>query len=777
MPSARSPGAPRFDGKEVSSFLASIIQHGANAGIVNPSKLISYILQYSSDDVRSLIRYMPEFDPDKTGKTWTAAKAQLMLLYGSSERVPEYSESMLKAFCEKQSAKSSFSTMTDIEVYYRGFSQIAVPLVKKERITEKERDFYFIAGIPKTIKEWFLTQVPEEKRKCSDPPTIAESFAFLRKRFNDDSLTFEPWAEDTNAEVPSEATSIHPMFKVDPPKPGTLPSQVPLPANAMDDLARQIQTLNLNLAGITGGAAPQAQAPANQGEYNQPTTERRCFMCWKTAAHQLGLKNCPDTHALLAANAIRYDTNTFRFVLADGADLPHIPPGFIGGVVDYIRALGRDRAANEAQAARTNLATLSYGTTNILQGNSFAVSSLDFLNRNADPVTRSGKDTEVRFNRSKRPEDKGKPTPPHAPSVGPSRPAVPAGQVKPPVAALPTPPTNPINRQDGWKDSRPSNLKSANDDVVMRDVKKPTGGDKYHIMSQIQERADAKAVFEGTLQTPVTLPLLELIGLSPQLQKLFTDATRSKREYDTKSAEYSVHFSDPEAETIGYEAHSEDTGPKTVYADASFDEVKTFLVNYGSAIAKTPEDRYFAMSTGSIKVHIGDVELTAMIDTGSELNLASVSVPSRCNLPVDFEGMKWALKGIHGGPEQLRGCSTNVPMRIGGHDFSHHLFISHQDLGNHDMILGQPFMQWFAVRLDYERTGEVSMFLWKGGNRKVHPTIVVTITDPKDLRNTSTINRSHRATIEEVFDDDDDATYSFQGLNDIDDAAYALQGF
>jgi hypothetical protein len=138
------------------------------------------------------------------------------------------------------------------------------------------------------------------------------------------------------------------------------------------------------------------------------------------------------------------------------------------------------------------------------------------------------------------------------------------------------------------------------------------------------------------------------------------------------------------------------------------------------------------MSTGSVTLQIGDIELSAMLDTGSELNLASCSVPMHCNLPVDFEGMKWALKGIHGGPEQLRGCATDVPMCLGGHTFPHHLFISHQEIEHHDLILGQPFLQWFAARLDYECTGAVSMYLWKGGDRRVNPTLVVTITDPED---------------------------------------------
>jgi hypothetical protein len=117
--------------------------------------------------------------------------------------------------------------------------------------------------------------------------------------------------------------------------------------------------------------------------------------------------------------------------------------------------------------------------------------------------------------------------------------------------------------------------------------------------------------------------------------------------------------------------------------------------------------------------------------------------------------MKWALKGIHGSPEQLRGCATDVPMRIGGHAFPHHLFISHQEIGHHDLILGQPFLQWFAARIDYERLGGVSLYLWKSGSRKVNPTLSITITDPTDPRNTTTINRSHSVMIEEVEDEDD----------------------
>jgi hypothetical protein len=122
--------------------------------------------------------------------------------------------------------------------------------------------------------------------------------------------------------------------------------------------------------------------------------------------------------------------------------------------------------------------------------------------------------------------------------------------------------------------------------------------------------------------------------------------------------------------------------------------------------------------------------------------------------------MKWSLKGIHGSPEQLQGCATDVPMRIGRHDFSHHLFVSNQELGLHDIILGQPFLQWFASRIDYDRNGAVNLYLWKDGDRKMRPTVVISITDPSDPRNTTTITtRGHghneAAWVEEVTDEED----------------------
>ncbi|KAJ6474126.1 hypothetical protein C8R45DRAFT_1160278 [Mycena sanguinolenta] len=779
MPIPGTANAPYFNGKYPSDFLEVLVQHGANAGITDLDNLVPYIVQYSSDEVKDLIRYMPEFDPDETGKTYAAAKTQLLLLFGQSDQPPNYTETMLREFCREHSAKSPFKNKVQIETYLKEFMKLAGPLTKQKKITAELRDYYFVTGLPSSIKEWFNSQVPIANRKRSSPPSITASISILQKRFDSDSLLFEPWKDDTETRDRKVKFDIDGKRIECSSRPNTRPP-TPVPAthappaatvNAVEDLTKLLENLSLNLALLN--SANQAQnVQHNQGNQGVPAAgtntntsnfPRRCFMCGKSGTHPLHPSRCPETKTLLDTSLIKFDTIRGRYTMPDGNDLPRAPSGFIGGVADYIRAQIRDQAQAQA-AARTNSISLSYSNEPILKGDVFAVSSIGFNDYHADPVTRTGKDTNRhdpvgKSDRGKKKQVDIRDPPPH---IAPTQPVPGPSKAKDTPTTIP-PPQNPINRPDGWKGSLPSNRKPR-DDVEMKDA--PRKADKstpsYHFTSDVQEMADPKLILQKVFDVDVSIPLFQLIGLSPQLQKLLGEATRVRREYGTKSAEYSFHDSDDfeeEMNEVVTAAHTEViTNQRRVFVQ-NLDRLPEFLTRYGNAMSRVPEKRFFAMTTGSMTVTIGGVDFTAMIDCGSELNLAGKSVPMRASLAVDFEGMKWSLKGIHGNPEQLQGCATDVPMRIGRHEFPHHLFVSHQELGPHDIILGQPFLQWFASRIDYERNGAVSLYLWKDGDRKVRPTVVISITDPSDPRNTTTITtRGHSgssAWVEEVTDEED----------------------
>ena len=63
-------------------------------------------------------------------------------------------------------------------------------------------------------------------------------------------------------------------------------------------------------------------------------------------------------------------------------------------------------------------------------------------------------------------------------------------------------------------------------------------------------------------------------------------------------------------------------------------------------------------------------------------------------MAIDLDGMHRSLKGINGRPVPLGGCVWDVEIKISGHCFDHHVFISREGTGKQEIILGQPWLQW-----------------------------------------------------------------------------------
>ena len=148
----RTANMPYFDGPYVNDFLQLIIQHGANSGITDCDDLVTYIVQYSSDHVKDIIRFMPEFDEEVTNKKWDNTKKMLIALYGSLDIPPKTNEEDLKDYCHANSICPEFVDKQAVDAYHRGFQKLAAPLMKNGLLTEKAKNFYFITGIPVSMK-------------------------------------------------------------------------------------------------------------------------------------------------------------------------------------------------------------------------------------------------------------------------------------------------------------------------------------------------------------------------------------------------------------------------------------------------------------------------------------------------------------------------------------------------------------------------------------------------------------------------------------------------
>lgn len=188
---------------------------------------------------------------------------------------------------------------------------------------------------------------------------------------------------------------------------------------------------------------------------------------------------------------------------------------------------------------------LQFEGQDLIEGKVYALSS-DI--KNVDPALRLGKDTTSWSDLTKCLSDqKGK-------SLADL--SKPAGSV--PMNVVPqqqvTPPTNPIDRSNGCMASILSETPSKTvPEIDMKDgMKKPSANQspQYHFTSDIQDLANPQFVYDEIMNQKVTLPVYQVIGSSPALQKLVGEATWMKRVYTSKHAEYSFSNTDHSTEHI-----------------------------------------------------------------------------------------------------------------------------------------------------------------------------------------------------------------------------------
>ncbi len=65
-----------------------------------------------------------------------------------------------------------------------------------------------------------------------------------------------------------------------------------------------------------------------------------------------------------------------------------------------------------------------------------------------------------------------------------------------------------------------------------------------------------------------------------------------------------------------------------------------------------------------------------LVDSGSELNIMTLHQVQELALPIDDSGNSWMLKGISGHMMGLEGICWNIPVQIGGIEFSHNFFVT-----------------------------------------------------------------------------------------------------
>ena len=153
--------------------------------------------------------------------------------------------------------------------------------------------------------------------------------------------------------------------------------------------------------------------------------------------------------------------------------------------------------------------------------------------------------------------------------------------------------------------------------------------------SDVQNSVDLDGIQETILNTKVTLPLREILGMSSGLQKRFAGLTRTRREVRTAAAAIEeVH----KCEGVLID---DDTGGYS--AEVSYDEENENLVKTMERYAATVglgQQKFYAMATGVIEGKFGGEHVKLLIDSGSELNLIMRRVYEQTNETLDEDGKR-----------------------------------------------------------------------------------------------------------------------------------------
>ncbi len=491
----------------------------------------------------------------------------------------------------------------------------------------------------------------------------------------------------------------------------------------IEDLAERFRRLELKLG-----------ERANRDSQTQnPRPVLHCIMCG-LLGH--GIRDCHESKFFITQGICRLDLNN-RVVMSDGSALPRSEGE--GGAARVIR----ERLANNMQS--TSGPTLTRASTVELVSDEVyyndestelaALGSMEFEVVPADRTDKTKRSKPYDRTESKKvalPE-----LPPRPRDPMPNRAYV---ELPPTILKRPTPEQpkeNPmvIPTSSHVPDVVPDKPKTGR---VLAPKKAPrfevvdpketveklrNQTPQYKYATELMNQTDQESVFQSLLSQPITLRLGEVLGSSFELSRRFQAATKSQRfavpqakasQVDVARESLSQAVEDVYVTELPDPAEFMVNSGEASPSDASMDEpcdmsyLRTLQQAYEHQFAYPIKEvnlarphEYRAMVTARLNGKIGEYEYMMLVDSGSELNIMTLSQAQDLALPIDDSGSSWTLKGISGHTMGLEGICWNVPVKIGGIEFPHNFFITRSDLGNKDMVLGQPWLFSYSTRIDY----------------------------------------------------------------------------
>ncbi|KAL3702115.1 hypothetical protein R1sor_020137 [Riccia sorocarpa] len=551
--------------------------------------------------------------------------------------------------------------------------------------------------------------------------------------------------------VPLMAPPIAPAAMPVQPRPEMVPQQpiaAPLPAalrqqpadnrnqqNALDDLTRQLRELRVEVAGLRQGPHVPAAVAASARPRDGP---RRCIWC-DSVDHMRA--ECTDLAVAVRDRVVHYQDGRLHLTTtgeplmtrwgrggmrsflprpAGAGDVVAVPLAAVAASVPARavvplheanvfagQAISASSGGSSTASSKISVEVLRRGAESIRRAtgwNDFVdVNTIHAFLDNKKHVTWEDAIVEEKRRRDEAEMDTG-PSDAAGPRVTRRRGGDIAADV-PSSSRAPPPPPGPM--EGVWHDVH---VKGKAQKAYAQEKNKAPA---YKLVVDIETSTDLKAILEkGILDARVEFSLRDILGIAKrEFHELIIDVIKRKRQTvseqvanqmtrvsdDTVAdAVYNAAVCVGEGE-VGEEYVALVAGPATIEATEE-DEEK------GHVQSSDYKSEFWARATDEVKVQLGG---TALVDTGSEINVMSRAVYERDQWPIDLHH-GWALRFANGVKKEMYGACPFIPVRIGNVEVTQHFFV--QENAPIPVILGQPYIT--AVRLETKRMEDL-----KGGKK------------------------------------------------------------
>ena len=680
MPYPGAPGTPFFEGSNVTDFLDRYSRMCTDYRVDEQEKikrLSWYCEMFTGKYVETLI--------SSSGTSWAALRKVLRDEYKDQDLNQQMNS---RRFLETYKDKSRADT-SDVLQYCRQFSAISQNLVAKGKLDSFTQSRWFLQGLPSTIQtEMFYRYEldPDDDLHMDFADLLKKALGLLgakkklvdlvrtdkksdriedlvdkcekKTRISSAANYSTPLPE--SAFQPPVATPIHSAYSSTA-DPRPVDRKIDQLTEMMQGLALSVRTLQ-SRAGISGGNPRTAIIPVIPGssQPSGPTTIQRqdwpegvtkCSYCW-AADHYLK-RHC---------SVFQEDLNSNRIHLGDDRKVcigPYTP----GARPVFMR---REKPGRESVA---DAEKLRYPILPSAEVHTLRIGDLQpdpYSSDDEDEYVSLDAPLDVTVSAARSSQNKGSDASAKEPIKRVLRKriqkednyAMPKnvrfGEWRPVENALPPP--------------APASVQKPSQEEVMTDseptVKKNVERKKHpRVVGVLKETVGATMITKRILDLGVNLTVGELLASAPAVEKQLTKAITE-------------------------------------------DEAVQFRVNTlgsGEILEAKKPFSWYSMGSPKAKVRLEDgSKITALLDTGAEINVMTREVMEDAGLAMR-QGPKLELVSHTGHSRPFLGLCEDVEVAIGGLKTRHPIFVV--EAGDHDLVLGQPFLNTVKFSQDYKPDG------------------------------------------------------------------------